>query len=252
MALIAWYHFDESNMDAPTVAVDSSGNGYNGVYLGPTAGEGSNAVVAGVSGNAMQVNVPATYPDPHDLFGHAGMKVQAVHDFSFYNNDPFMVNFQLNLGSTDAVQTRAIVGAYDASIPPGDYKTWGFWIAGGETKLRFYRGDFCFTAGCARDEAVSPSLTPGTWYDILATYDGTDMKLYVDSTLEATTAGTVTTMDNAASSLSVGAGVPLGVIFGQKTFRYPPNGTEIDELKIYDAVAFADSATVAFYGGEAI
>ncbi len=40
-------------------------------------------------------------------------------------------------------------------------------------------------------------------------------------------------------------------IAGFKSFRYPPNGTILDEVYVYDSVASAESATIAFYGGVA-
>lgn len=246
MSVLAYYALNEASMDAPDVATDSSGNGFNGAYYGPDA-YGGNTPVAGCMNNGMKVLVPVTYPDPNDRLGHAGMRAQAVADFSFSGaTDPFDVRFCLNLGGTDTVQRRALIGSYDPSVPPLDYKAWGFYIEGNETKVRLFRGDF----STGRDEAVTTSLTPGAWYDIRGAYDGTDLIVYVDDSVEDTTTGTVGALSASAASLSVGGGVPLQVIFGFKSFRYPPNGTILDEVYVYDELPGA-SATIAFYGGVA-
>lgn len=246
--LVAYYALDEAAMDSPDAAADSSGNGFNGLYYGPDA-YGANTPVLGHLNNGMQVYVPSTYPDPRDLLGHAGMRVQAVTDFSFSGaTDPFTVDFWVNLGTTDAGQRRGLIGAYDPAVPPLGYNTWGFWIEQNETIVRFFRGGF---GADPRDEAITSSLTPGTWYEIKGSYDGTDLTVYLDGVLEDTTLGTIGALSVSAGSLSVGGGVPLQVIFGFKSFRYPPNGTILDEVKVYDTATNNDSATIAFYGGDA-
>jgi len=249
MALIAYYALDEAAMDDPDVAADSSGNGFDGVYQGPDI-FGANTPVAGHLGNGMMVSVPTTYPGA-DLYGHAGMLVQSVTDFSFSGAvAPYTIDFWLYLGGTDVTQRRALIGAYDPTVGPTYYPTWGFWIEGGETVIRFFRGSFSVAPG-SRDEVVTPSLTPGTWYEIRGVFDGTDLIVYVDGTVEDTTPSTGISLSAAAGSLSVGGGVPLMQIFGASSFRYPPNESILDEVKVYDSIPATDGATVAYYGGVA-
>lgn len=247
MPLLGYYKLDEASMDSPDVAADSSGNANDGGYLGPDTGN-SNTPVAGISGGAMQVNAPVTYPDPYDLAYHAGMRVNTA-DFSFQGVSPFTVDFWVKLGTTDAIQRRALLGSVNPSSPPGNYSTWGFYIEGGSTQVRFFRGDF--DAVPNRDELITPSLTPGVWTNLKGIYTGTGMLLYMDDVLEDASPTAVTNVSNLASNLSVGAGVPLQVLFGFKSYRYPPDMTAFDEVKVYDSAVQSDSATIAYYGGEA-
>lgn len=247
MPLQAWWRLDETDMDNPSVAADASGNSHTGVYRGPTVGEGGNVPVAGHQDGGMRVDIPTTYPDPHDTFGHAGM-ASNTYDYSFAGVLPFTVDFWVKLGSTDVVQNRGLMGSFNPSFPPGEYATWGWYLNGNSTQVAFFRGDFNVISPNL-DVLVTPSLTPGVWTQLRGVYDGTNMFLYQDGVLQDAMVSTVTNLFNQATNVAVG-GCLLNVIFGFKTFRYPPYQTVFDDVRIWDsAVPPGRTAWLKFRGG---
>jgi len=75
------------------------------------------------------------------------------------------------------------------------------------------------------------TLTPGTWYNIIVTFDGLELKIYTNGVLEGTTSASGT-IDINTDSLTIGKGLNSSI--------YNFNGL-IDEVAIFDsAISISD------------
>ena len=133
-----------------TTAVDATGHGYDGTYIGgvtPDAAAPSNDGAARFDGQTGEVSVP-------------GVSALKLPTFSV----EAWVNYQGN-------QT---ISAYQFVI-----------VQIGNLNLAYSGGNIFFDGDYAGTSAQAP-LTPGVWTDVVATFDSNkDVKLYIDGTLVA-------------------------------------------------------------------
>ena len=78
------------------------------------------------------------------------------------------------------------------------------------------------------------TLTPGTWYNIIVTFDGLELKIYTNGVLEGTTSASGT-IDINTDSLTIGKGLNSTI--------YNFNGL-IDEVAIFDTDQSANVSTI--------
>ena len=78
-------------------------------------------------------------------------------------------------------------------------------------------------------------LQPGTWYFLACTYDGTDLKFYIDGTLSDTTNRPGGTIPDGGREIWIGGNEPWGeyfdgVIDEARIYNRALSGTEIQSL----------------------
>ena len=187
--LVAAYGFDEGS---GTTVTDASGNGNTGTVSGATW------ATAGKYGKALQFNgtsAVVTIPDAASLHLTTGMTLEAWVN-------PSTVNCKLARRHLQGQRQLLPRGHLQPTSQPG-----AGMIAGGSY------GEAYGTA----------TLTTNTWSFLAATYDGADVRLYVNGTQVASTAhtGTIATSTN---PLQIGG----DDIYGQNFAGL------IDEVRVYN------------------
>ena len=107
-----------------------------------------------------------------------------------------------------------------------------FWIASSDNKVRFRLGD-----GSNTTVTNPTALQVDRWYHIVATYDGTNLKIYVDSVLGHTLA--------ASKNVNVTANLKIGEDDDSNRFM-----GKIDELAIWDRALTQAEVTEIYNGGK--
>lgn len=156
--LVAYYTFDESSGNA----ADSSGNGYtltNNNTVTYTAGKINNAADGGSS------NSNKSLTNTTDLLSASFSMCTGIN----VTTAPGM----------DAAHTYMSAASNSSNV----IYRFQYFDDAGTKKLRFAR-----QKNGVGDEAATETvtLTPGTWYDVCGTYDGTTLRLYRDNTETAT------------------------------------------------------------------
>jgi len=156
--LAAHWKFDDGS---GTVAVDSSGNGNDGVFVG----------------------------DPQWVPGHLGGALE-------FNGDDY-----LNCGNGPSLQIRDAITITFWFKVDAFQNTWEGFMAKGDDSYRASRGDGTGNAthmgisgttvggGNGWFNGVT-TVTDGQWHHYAATYDGTEGKIYIDGVLDVTSPGT--------------------------------------------------------------
>jgi chitodextrinase len=207
----AYWSFDQSTISSMTLA-DASGNNNTGTFAV------SPSVVAGHTGEGV-------------LFDGAN---QAVSFSNGSNNGP--------LNPSAAVSVAAWVNPSSAN---GAIVARGCTYSGPaamDYALLFYANRFRLDISDAN--SVPVLLSPVThalnaWYHVVAVYDGSTMKLFVNGSLEASQATAITHLNNTA--LPTGIGKDVGCT------RSPFSGV-IDEVHVYTR-ALSDAEAAALYAG---
>jgi len=156
--LVGHWTFDEG---AGTVALDSSGNGNDGIFVGDPQW------VAGVVGGALEFNGD----DYLDCGNSDSLQIQDAITIAFWFN---IVAFE---NSWEAILSKGD-SAYRVSRGPGDGDATHFGISGSTG------GD---GAGWFNGNTI---ITDGLWHHFAGTYDGAEGRIYIDGVLDATTVAT--------------------------------------------------------------
>jgi hypothetical protein len=90
----------------------------------------------------------------------------------------------------------------------------------------------------------SPTYSPNSWYHVVGTFDGSNVKMYVNGINVASAVQTVTPIDRPADSWLIGAMNSQGTLF--------PFPGKIDEVKIYNYALTADEIAVEYNAGKAV
>lgn len=154
--LVAYYKFDANNSN------DYTSNGYNGsdtsISYGSTQGKINNG--ASYNGTSSKITVPIGI---YGMFAGTAAYSVGLWWQSAGNGGQVFSNHDNSGNSSDNHES------FELYVQPG---SGGF----------FVRGD-----GSARDEIdFSTTFSTNTWYYIVATYDGSNMKLYVNGSSDAT------------------------------------------------------------------
>jgi hypothetical protein len=208
---LAYWRVDEMS---GSTAHDSSGHGNDATYIG--------SLVYGVAGATPDGDTAVT------LDGTSGA-LQAGTVFSFAGQASMSLEVWV-MPKASMVQYAPVACNMDQSVKAG-YLLWvrapstgstsGFerWIASSTT------GDKVLT---------STAISSTAWHHLVATYDGTNERLYLDGVLQAAT----------ASSLQLATNGPL--YFGRNIYDGAFYGGGLDEVAVYDH-ALAGNRVLAHY-----
>jgi len=203
--LVGYWRFSEGS---GTTAFDSSGNGNTGT-LGNASAFTVPTWTSGMFGNALKFN---------------GSQFVNVSDSA-----------SLNITSTITLEAwinPANVASTTNRIFAKTNPSTSFWLLrlgagyGGTGKVDLYLNG----VGGGAILVSSATLATNTWYHIVATYDGSYEKLYINGNLDNSTAATGTISTGTGSNLYIGSNVVSNIFF---------NGT-IDEAQIWNRALTAD------------
>lgn len=160
--LHACWEFDEAS--GSTVAEAQGITAYDGTVAGCT-------VVSGLNSNARHFNNSTSYSINMgtQVYSDMGANVGAL-------TAAFWVKF-------DTIQAQILMR--------GDYESgtcsmiFGATAAGLIDIFVNVTGDYAFPGGYQTSTSTT-TMTTGVWYHVMGIFDGTDLKLYIDNTLEAT------------------------------------------------------------------
>lgn len=134
------------------------------------------------------------------------------------------------LTSLDLVNGRRLIANWDGShgwiLEQASDGNWKFWINNGTSTLN--------AAGAA---------TAGAWVDLLGTFDGTNIRLYENASLKATTAlsGSIST---SAHAVYIGRGETMGIqwMLGQvaAAFVYPTALSQAQVSALYSSFLYGE------------
>ena len=208
--------------------------------LGESSGSTINdsyGAVSGTKGSAVTLGATGLVPsDSGSAVSFTDDATNAVVDlgnnYKFSGTASFSVEAwfkSTNLSPTGG--SNHIIGAYDGT------KGWRLVCLGaGINKFYFARYD----SGGGLDAATGTTVaSTGTTYHVVVTYDGSNIKLYVNGALEATTSST-RSITAAGTNLKIGASVTgVGSMIGT-----------LDDISIYNT-ALSASTVAAHYAGSA-
>ena len=203
--IIYWRLGDTSG----TTAVDSSGNSHDGTYTGSPVMSVAGALVG-------DADTCVTFDGTND-------KVDITYG-AFMDATNITVEAWIK---TTATGLRAIWDR-DKSL-----RVWQMLLNSGNLQFTKIGG----TGGNVTAATTGLSLNDGNWHHLVATYDGTNIKLYVDGALAQTTAAGA--LSTAAAAMSVG-------VNNTSTARF--NG-QIDEAAYYGTALSAARILVHYQSG---
>jgi glucose/arabinose dehydrogenase len=176
---LAYWRLGESS---GSTAADASGNGRAGSYLNsPTLGapgalSGDSNSSVGFNGTSQYVQVPY----------NAALNPARVSVESWVYPTGGSGAFRSVLTSRDYSASGPMARGY--TLYAADNNTWQFWLGTGSAFVKLF----------------GPAVTLNSWTHLVATYDGTTARLYVNGALAASSA--LAYSPNAARPLRIGAG----------------------------------------------
>ena len=219
----SYWKLDETN---GTSAADSAG-AVTGTY---TSGPALNQV-SGVK----DANTAVTFDGTNDY-----LVMGDVHDFA--GTTPFSAELWVNRGTGNETYYRKLIskerytsatnrGGWNLSIVESDHPT-------DANRFAFGRFDGGSNSSNARGTTVTQA---GVWYHVVATYDGTTMRLYVNGALEDTVPSSLLVENNA---------LPLYVgVFGAINVTNQLFHGQMDEVAIYATVLSAQQVAQHYNAG---
>lgn len=221
--LAAYYKLDESSGNAS----DATGNGWtltnsNAVY---SSGKIGNCVDGGSNNTNRQL-----YADTNTPFGISLAQFKTAWSISIWTNLTTNGNNKKILGLQSASTTRRA----NCSITLDATNLYSVIYDGTSNAYNFY-SNFAATAG--------------TWKHIVITYDGTNLRCYVDNDLKLTQARTIS--DASASDSTTGGCAILAERQNQSTYFGGYSGL-VDEVGIWTKALTQDDITALYNGGNGL
>jgi len=201
--LVAHYLMNDTN---GTTAVDIKG-GYTG----------TGSYTANPSG---KINAALSFS------GSNGIIKTAIPGFT--GNTNFSVSFWAKASGTSYPENSN--GVMISLGGDGSNSVAGLWVAGGTNNISFNNPS----------TVSSINMTVGSWYHIVATYNGTAVKLYVNDHLEAQTTTSI--------NLGTEGSVRIGYCRDQARNWYHFLGS-VDDVRIYSRELTSTEITQLYYGG---
>jgi hypothetical protein len=161
------------------------------------------AAVAGTYTNSPTLAQPGTLAGDADTatsFDGSNDYVTAGNVYGFTGTASFSVEFWLKPNAADTLWRRVI------SKEGGGNRGWNFYLeatSGTPNLLNFHR---CDSSGVCDGATSSSALQTGTWYHMVGTYDGANIRLYVNGALKQTQASTRSQGSNTGPLVIGGAG----------------------------------------------
>ena len=168
-SLVSYWKLNETSGSA---AADSA-NGNPGTYLG---------------GYTLAGAPPGSLLGGSTLFNGSTGNVQVPTAANLHPTAALSIEAWVKLTGTDGNHHSILEAGYTSQTPPYvDY------ILGINNSNQF---KFGLTTAGAELETYSSSLTAGVWYYVVGTYDGANLKLYINTSLVSTTAKTGAVANN--------------------------------------------------------
>jgi len=216
-APLAFYRLDESS---GTVAHDASGNKHDCNFVGGVS-FGAKGALAKDSNAAVTFDGVTGHVDCGQLFDFAGTSSYTIEMWLNPTIDgQYRGVFGKNVFDVDAGTSGTGMHAYISSLQPD----------AGDNHLTFER----LANAQTKESAYSLGIPSATWMHVVAIYDGSNVRLYIDAALGGSTP--------APSSLPT---TTAPFVFGTATSYTPFNGA-IDEVAIY-AAALPPNRVLAHY-----
>jgi len=165
--------------------------------------------------------------------------VQVGDVYDYPGNASFSVEFWMNRTTTNDTLWRPVIAKEDPGADFSSRQGWAMWLAPNTNTISMERWNGTTSAGAS-------SLTQtvaGRWYQIVATYDGSTIRMYVNGALERSAATSLALNDHT---------VPLR--FGSFGSMADPSwfsryGGRLDDVSIYSSALSAAQVRTASYDG---
>ena len=194
--LVGSWHFNE-NMG--NIAYDSSGKGNHGTYSGSVYRSGSGRFGNSFNG-APATSSKAAIPNSSSLNITSAISIEAWVNYSSYGNREIIG--RMNTAGTDSTSYE-LFQSQD----------------GKRVSLRLWNG-----ASSWQFWTSNTDLSLNTWHHVVATWDGSTVKIYVDGKLDMTPASFTGPLYSSSNELYIGG-------YKNNTFLFDG---KIDEIKIYN------------------
>jgi len=223
----AWWKLDDQN-----AITDYSGNGNTGSNNGATNSPGGVAYAPSWKiPSALPITSAANYTTALDFGGS---------DYIDCGNNSSLVPSSLTIslwfktsGSASAIP-RLINKSYSASAPYDSY-----FININNNVLNFKIG----VSSASVKIAGATNVVDGKWHHVVGTYDGSQLKLYLDGNSEATPVSeTRAIIENTTYNLTIGCEL------GAYNFSWPFTG-DISNVSIFDSALTAPQVSTLYNGG---
>ncbi|WP_415296825.1 LamG-like jellyroll fold domain-containing protein [Cellulosimicrobium sp. SJTW-1] len=205
--LVGAWNLDEGQ---GLVTVDASGWGGTGALVGATTW------VPGVTGSAVRSDGST---------GHVRVPDSAALDLT--SRLTVVAWIRPEQRATQYVVKKAAQGETD-----------GYELGLSSGGTPFLRLNQASSGDTFRVDATSSYPTDGTWTQLVGTYDGTRMRIYVNGVEQGSKAGPATVVANSS---------PLGI--GAEPTGFRPMKGAIDGVRLYDRALSASEVTTLFQGG---
>jgi hypothetical protein len=217
----SYWRLDETS---GTSAADSAGS-QTGTYR--------NAVTLGQTGAMSAASNKAASFDAVD----DDVQVGDVYDYP--GNASFTVEFWMNRTTVNDNLWRPVLAKEDPGADFGSRQGWAMWLAPTTNTISMERWNGTSSEGLSSRTQTSA----GRWYHIVATYDGSTIRLYVNGTLDRSVASSISLNDHTVP-LRFGS---FGTFSDSSWFsRY---GGLLDDVSIYSSALSAAQVRTHYNAG---
>jgi hypothetical protein len=169
----SYWRLDEtSGTSAADSAGSQTGTYRNGVTLGQT---GAMSAAANKAAGFDAVDDDVQVGDVYDYAGTAS----------------FSVEFWMKRTATNDTLWRPVIVKEDPGADWSSRQGWAMWLAPNSNKVSMERWN-----GAASSGISTSTINAGSWYHIVATYDGSTIRLYVNGTLNRSAASSLSMNDH--------------------------------------------------------
>lgn len=211
--LVGYWRMDEDPAIHNTSIIDESGEGNSGVL---NTGDGAtNKSVAGKFNRAITFDGIDDYVA---LGNPVSLQITETITLSAW------------IKSNDKSEKKRIINKLDSGAGQQSYTL--FTGTNGKVIFKFWTG------GVAKSVSSTTDIVDGNWHQVIATYDGSSMRIYIDGVLEATTSSITGAIDNDSSNVDIGRKADNNQFF---------NG-QIDDVRIYNRALSSEEVLSLFQG----